>query len=547
MRLKLLLSVMIVVLIITATGSKEKISSKPMHGQNIIENGKKNIIAIQLESFQSFVLQREVDGQEVTPNLNKLIKKSLYYPNFFLQNGSGNTVDAEFMFNTSLHPLTPGNVISNSEASRRFTSLPHYLRTQGYETITMHTNNAMFYNRKEFYSALGFNRFLDKKFFGTKDFFAFGASDDVLYEKGLPVLEEYAEEWQPFYAQFISMTSHHPFTIPKKFRDLKLPKEYEKNIVGDYLQATHYADAELGRLFTAMKENGMWENTVLVLYGDHTGIQMRMVDEAGKAALKLFLGHDYSEADALRMPFLIHSTDLAARLDPVYGGHMDMLPTLMSVMNFTVPNPNWFGYDLTKGTPHVVAIRGAFADPGSFVDQGILFNPLKGTALDTSTGLKQAATPAEYQTKYNNVLQRFKESDAYIAKLPKKTEDFGETVTLTVETPFFTQVDDIANKMNKTDVMIPPSDITATDKRQEGWYKVSYNGIEGWIQPEHPILETWGLTETKKKTRLYEEPSDSSKYVMSVGVQKLNYSQEWVGMGWYKIVTWAGEYWGKLE
>jgi phosphoglycerol transferase MdoB-like AlkP superfamily enzyme len=548
MKIRLTILTLVAILVIAATSAVPKVSNPPVGaGQDLVENGKKNIIAIQLESFQSFVLGREVDGQVITPNLNKLIEESLYYPNFYLQNGSGNTVDAEFMFNTSLHPLAPGNVVSNSESQRELPSLPRFLRTQGYQTVTMHTNNAMFYNRKEFYSALGFNAYFDKKFFGTKDFFAFGSVDDILYEKGLPILEGFAEEWQPFYAHLITMTSHHPFTIPKKFRQLALPEAYEGNIVGDYLQATHYTDVALGRLIDEMKRTGLWENTVLVLYGDHTGIQMQMLDEAGMQAMEQFLGRPYTQGDTLQVPFLIHATDLAPKKDLTYGGHLDMMPTLMGVMDFTVPGAKWFGYDLTKGTPHPVAVRGAFADPGSFVDQGNLFNPLKGTVLDLATGVKRDAAAEEYQAKYDIVLDRFRQSDEYIASLPNKTEDFGETVVLTEDTPFFLEAKEAGGDRVESGLIIPPSEVTATEKAADGWYKITYREQAGWIQPVHPIVEVWGLTKTEKKTQLYEEPDENSAKVLAVGVQNINYSQEWVGKGWYKFVTWAGEYWGKLE
>ena len=63
-----------------------------------------------------------------------------------------------------------------------------------------------------------------------------------------------------------------------------------------------------------------------------------------------------------------------------------MLPTLLSLLGDTPANAKLFGYDLTKGQAHTIPIRGAFADAGSFVYQGALYDPLKGTAMDLSTG-----------------------------------------------------------------------------------------------------------------------------------------------------------------
>ncbi|WP_058300794.1 LTA synthase family protein [Gorillibacterium timonense] len=503
-----------------------------------------NIIAIQLESFQSFVLGKTIEGQEITPNLNSLMKDSLTYPNFYLQNGAGNTVDAEFMFNTSLHPVKPPNVIAFTDPMKEFPSLPRILREKGYSTITMHTNNAMFYNRKEFYSALGFERFLDKDYFGTDDFIAFGSSDDILYDKGMDAVIEYAKEGKPFYAQFVSMSSHHPFRLPEKFRELELSELYQDNMAGDYLQATRYTDTAIGHLIERLKKDGLWENTILVLYGDHTGIQMKMVEDAEKAALKEIVGHEYTLADALRVPLIIHGPGIEAKVDETYGGHMDMLPTLLSLTGNTPANAKFFGYDLTSGQAHTIPIRGAFADEGSFIDEGTLYNPVKETSMDLATGESKPVDKSVYQAKYDDVLARFQASEEYVKGLPEKKEDFGEKVVLTEPAELYATAD----MTSPLGITVPKTTVTSKEsKPEEGWYKIEYEGKSGWIKPERPILELWGLIKPKNKMKLYKEPDDTLEPVLSVGIQNLNVTQRWVGTKWYKIVTWAGEFWGQVE
>ncbi|WP_438433846.1 sulfatase-like hydrolase/transferase [Gorillibacterium sp. sgz500922] len=520
----------------------------PINAEEIKDKQNKatpNIIAIQLESFQSFVLGKTIEGQEITPNLNKLMKESLTYPNFYLQNGAGNTVDAEFMFNTSLHPVKPPQVIAFTDPMKEFPSLARIVRNKGYSTITMHTNNAMFYNRKEFYSALGFDQFLDKDYFGTDDFIAFGSSDDILYDKGMDAVDEYAKAGKPFYAQFISMSSHHPFHLPEKFRELKLSELYQDNLAGDYLQATRYTDTALGHLFDRLKRDGLWDNTILVLYGDHTGIQMKMVEDAEKAALKEIVGHEYTLADALRVPFIIHGPGIEAKDDPIYGGHLDMLPTLLSLMGDTPADAAFLGYDLTKGQSHTIPIRGAFADEGSFIDEGTLYNPIKKTAMDLSTGESKPVEESTYKAKYDDVLARFQASLDYVATLPEKKEDFGEKVVLTKPAELYATAD----TTSPLGVSIPEkSAVTSKEsKPDEGWYKIEYEGKSGWIKPDQPILELWGLIKTKTKTPLFKEPDSSLKPVLTVGSQNVNVTQRWVGTKWYKIVTWAGEYWGEVD
>ena len=61
----------------------------------------KNVIVIQVEALQSFTLFKSINGKEITPNLNKLTKESIHFPNFYHQIGQGNTSDAEFIVNSS--------------------------------------------------------------------------------------------------------------------------------------------------------------------------------------------------------------------------------------------------------------------------------------------------------------------------------------------------------------------------------------------------------------------------------------------------------------
>ena len=136
---------------------------------------------------------------------------------------------------------------------RRLPSLPRLLKSRGYETMTFHTNTAEFWNRTELYAALGWDRYYDDRFFGKEDAVFFGASDDVLYRKTAEELERVHREGKPFYAQVVSMTAHHPFTLPKEKNTLALPDKYAGTFVGDYLQAQHYADEALGRFIGTLR------------------------------------------------------------------------------------------------------------------------------------------------------------------------------------------------------------------------------------------------------------------------------------------------------
>ncbi|MBO9596538.1 MAG: LTA synthase family protein [Cohnella sp.] len=494
---------------------------------------KPNVLFVQLEAFQSFLLDKQVAGQEITPNLNKLIKESAYFPNFFLQNGAGITSDAEFMSNTSLHPAAGGLSIAKDMADKEYPSLPRLLKKNGYSTLTLHTNNVTFWNRKELYSALGFESFYDKEYFGTDKSIAFGSDDDILYSKSMDVLTKQKE---PFYAQIVSMSSHSPFRVPASYRLLKLPEIYEGNVAGDYLTAAHYADAALGRFIEELKRKGLWDETVIAIYGDHSGITTDMVKEKQEVALKDLLGRPYDQIDALGVPFIIHGPNVTKGIYKAVGGHMDIMPTLLGLLGIQTEY-RMFGYDLFRNAEHSVAVRSTFGPPGSFVYGNEFYDSRAGTLTNIKTR-KTSPVPDRIQKIVKEQLNRFKESDELIAALPEKTDSFGVRIQVTEEVKAYS---------SKDDSTAPVGEISAntrldTFENDGDWYRiVGSNGKIEWVKTANPITETYRKVYNPVKTRAYVAPDATSKSPIEIGAQNVFVLQEWKGMGWYQVSNWTGK------
>lgn len=499
-----------------------------------------NVIFIQLEAFQSFILNKQVAGQEITPNLNKLIKESAYFPNFYLQNGAGITSDAEFMSNTSLHPAAGGLTIAKDMANKEYPSLPRLLKKNGYSTVTLHTNSVNFWNRKEFYSALGFGSFYDKEYFGTDKSIAFGADDDILYRKSMDVLTKQKE---PFYAQIVSMSSHSPFRVPASYRLLKLPEIYQWNVAGDYLTAAHYADAALGRFLDELKKNGLWDETIIAIYGDHSGITTDMVKEKQAVALQDLLGRPYDQIDALGVPFIIHGPDVKRGVYKAVGGHMDIMPTLLGLLGMQTEY-RMFGYDLFRNVEHSVAVRSTFGPPGSFV-YGNEFYDSKAKSLTNIHTRKTSNVPDRILSIVKQQLSRFKESDELIAALPEKKDTFGVRIQVTDEVKAYSSKDDSRAPVNT----FPAGTRLDTFENDGDWYRiVGSNGTTEWVKTANPITETYRKVYNPVKTRAYVEPDVTSKSPIEIGAQNLFVLQEWKGMGWYQVSNWTGkDLWIQIE
>ncbi|WP_127594427.1 LTA synthase family protein [Paenibacillus lautus] len=379
----------------------------------------KNLIIIQMESFQKFLIGLNIDGKEITPNLNKLAKESLYFPNFYQNVGQGNTSDAEFVVNTSFY-IPPRGAATQHYADRVLPSLPRLLQGEGYDTATFHTNVVEFWNRGELYKALGFNRYYDKAFFGDEDKLFFGASDDALYSKTAAELKKMDEADKPFYTQVISMSAHHPFTIPEDKYRMTLPERYEGTFVGDYIRSQNYADDALGKFIEQLKKDGVWDNSLVVLYGDHLGLPIYSLDNKDKELMHEIYGRDYNSGDMINIPLMIHGEGLQPEVKEQVGGQIDLLPTVANLLGVSMDHQLHFGQDLLNHTNNNLLPERYYLPSGTFINNTTLYIPGIGFEDGTKHPLPNADEKKTQATKeeFERALQLLHLSDSYIRQLP---------------------------------------------------------------------------------------------------------------------------------
>jgi phosphoglycerol transferase MdoB-like AlkP superfamily enzyme len=382
----------------------------------------KNLIVVQLEAFQNFPVNLSLNGTELTPALNSLAKDSYYFPHIFQQIGQGNTADAEFMSNTSIYPT--GTIpMSTGYGDRDIPSLPKLLEAQGYEADTFHVNNVTFWDRNKLYPALGFTHFFDKPFFNNDNFNTLGASDEELYRVGIEKLTALQKLNKPFYAQFITLSSHHPFKIPPEKQNKALLNSLSRSQLGDYLLAINYTDYALGQFIANLKSAGLWENSVLVVYGDHYGLQPKdnNVEDISKA-----LGIKYQpDITRFNIPLFIHVPNLQkGKIISQVGGQLDIMPTIANLLGISLIDESFvhFGQDLMNITKNAFGMR-YYMPTGSFFNDDIMFTPGKGfedgKAISLTT-LEPIQDFSQYKADYEYVLNQMKLSDDYMKMLPKR-------------------------------------------------------------------------------------------------------------------------------
>lgn len=355
-----------------ATGTYEKQLGGDLFG---VSEGK-NLIMIQMESMQNMVVGKEYDGQEITPVLNSLIEddSTIYFDNFYSQIGAGNTSDAEFAANNSLFGSIESYTYQLFE-DNYFYGLPKVLDTMGYETAVFHGfENRNFWNRAGIYPSLGFN-----KFFGGDDYVSdnikgigggniVGISDSAFYEQTTEMMENLQE---PFYSFVISLSSHNPFGLPEQLQELKINDEDSNNIFGSYLNSVHYADKCLGEFIEELKESGLYDDSIIVLYGDH--FAMPKSDERVMESVSNWLGHEYSYDEMNNVPLIVHipGEDVNETIS-TSGGQVDLLPTISYLMGVPELDTIYLGQNLFTAEKGFVPLQ-LHMVKGSFIMDDVVF------------------------------------------------------------------------------------------------------------------------------------------------------------------------------
>ena len=238
----------------------------------------KNLIVIQFESLENVVLNESYYGKEITPNINKILKNSIYFPNIYEQARDGNSADAELLFNTSIYPISVGCTFLRF-GENSYNSLPYILDKQNYTSIAIHGDNKEYWNRNIVYPALGFSKYITEEEFIVKGIGGMGMLDSSLFQQSIIELQTISH---PYYFYIITLTSHMPFDAASQVGGLILT-DVGKTV--DYIQTINYTDKCLGVFYQELQRRGLLENTALIIYGDHEGVH-KYYDSTSRTSYK---------------------------------------------------------------------------------------------------------------------------------------------------------------------------------------------------------------------------------------------------------------------
>jgi len=336
----------------------------------------KNVVFVHMESIMSMFVGMEINGQEVTPTLNKLTKEGLYFSNFYPQISVGTSSDTEFTLSSSLMPALSGTVFV-SYFDRNYLTLQKLLKEQDYYTFSMHANNSSMWNRKAMHENMGYDKFYSKEYFEVTDenTIVLGLSDEEFFKQIIPYLNEIETSQDKYMGTLITLTNHTPWSDVDKYGEFDLTKtvqkyneelkRYEEVIdpyldntkIGKYIKSVHYADKCLGQFIESLYTNDIMNDTVFVFYGDHDAklstkeynylfnydpIEGKLKEKEDPG----YIEYDYYANELNRKtPLIIWTKDHKIKGEvKYYMGMIDVLPTIGNMMGFK--NPFALGNDI---------------------------------------------------------------------------------------------------------------------------------------------------------------------------------------------------------
>ncbi len=344
-----------------------------------------NVITIHMESIMNFLINFKINGVEVTPNLNKLVKESMYFDNFYAQVSSGTSSDTEFTYNTSLLPVQLGTV-NVSYFNRSYVTLQTLLGEKNYYTYSMHANKSSMWNRSKMHPSLGYKKFYSEEYYTIDERIGLGLSDESFFNQAETIIAKINEdikesdEYKNWAGTLITLSNHTPFDIqnyvedPESLFDVtyhtgtydelgnEIIYDYlNDSTIGNYIKSAHYADACLGAYIEYAKTHDEYKNTLFVMYGDHAAQLSKnqfksLVNynfETGAEYLEEeegYIDYDYYANEIFKKVPLIIWTPNESKNKKIIGkysypmGMIDVLPTIGNMLD--IDNKFALGHDI---------------------------------------------------------------------------------------------------------------------------------------------------------------------------------------------------------
>ncbi len=363
------------------------LASQPKHQPaDSVTEKRSNLLIVFAESLESWVLEKKVDGKEITPCLNRLLKEksTLYAPNVLTQVKGGRSIDAQLMICSGLLPLMSGTY-SSLYYDNTFYTLQKAMRGLKHSRSYLLTiDKVSTWNQGAVARSFGTDTIISYHDFKMTE--AFGThkriGDASFFQQCRDKIER-GEVWKPgesVYMQFVTYSGHAPFKLPDHLRTITFPASIPEK-AADYMTTAHYTDKAIGDFVAYLKTLPQYKETIVVIVGDHEGLASYRQELVGNPACRGLV------SDKQLTPFIVLNSPVGMRYDK-FMGQIDIYPTLLNLMQLDAYRWHGLGQSILDPRKQGVAV-------------GSVMN-VEGTGSDKEVErLKEAHTVSDYMLRYD--------------------------------------------------------------------------------------------------------------------------------------------------
>lgn len=363
------------------------LASQPKHQPaDSVTEKRSNLLIVFAESLESWVLEKKVDGKEITPCLNRLLKEksTLYAPNVLTQVKGGRSIDAQLMICSGLLPLMSGTY-SSLYYDNTFYTLQKAMRGLKHSRSYLLTiDKVSTWNQGAVARSFGTDTIISYHDFKMTE--AFGThkriGDASFFQQCREKIER-GEVWKPgesVYMQFVTYSGHAPFKLPDHLRTITFPASIPEK-AADYMTTAHYTDKAIGDFVAYLKTLPQYKETIVVIVGDHEGLASYRQELVGNPACRGLV------SEKQLTPFIVLNSPVGMRYDK-FMGQIDIYPTLLNLMQLDAYRWHGLGQSILDPRKQGVAV-------------GSVMN-VEGTGSDKEVErLKEAHTVSDYMLRYD--------------------------------------------------------------------------------------------------------------------------------------------------
>ena len=363
------------------------LASQPKHQPaNSVTEKRSNLLIVFAESLESWVLEKKVDGKEITPCLNRLLKEksTLYAPNVLTQVKGGRSIDAQLMICSGLLPLMSGTYSSLYYDNTFYTIQKAMRGLKHSRSYLLTIDKVSTWNQGAVARSFGTDTIISYHDFKMTE--AFGThkriGDASFFQQCREKIER-GEVWKPgesVYMQFVTYSGHAPFKLPDHLRTITFPASIPEK-AADYMTTAHYTDKAIGDFVAYLKTLPQYKETIVVIVGDHEGLASYRQELVGNPACRGLV------SDKQLTPFIVLNSPVGMRYDK-FMGQIDIYPTLLNLMQLDAYRWHGLGQSILDPRKQGVAV-------------GSVMN-VEGTGSDKEVErLKEAHTVSNYMLRYD--------------------------------------------------------------------------------------------------------------------------------------------------